>query len=197
MKITYPSLFLFHKPYRVLSQFTDPEGRATLATYIQAPGIYPAGRLDYESEGLLLLTDDGALQQRLSDPRFEHPKTYYAQVEGEITPAALQTLLNGVVLRVSPSHNRQTKLEQIFRAQHAAPLLHLPPEVLPRPVRAYHPTPWLQITLTEGKKHIVRRLLAAVGLPVLRLVRWQVGALTLSGLLPGEARPAASDGSKT
>ncbi|GAB4496512.1 MAG: rRNA large subunit pseudouridine synthase E [Anaerolineales bacterium] len=190
-------LLLFHKPYRVLSQFTDPQGRATLAAYIQTPGLYPAGRLDYESEGLLLLTDDGALQQRLSDPRFEHPKTYYAQVEGDITAAALKNLLNGVALRVSPSHNRSIKSEQIFRAQHIVPLPQLPPEILPRPVRAYHPTPWLQITLTEGKKHIVRRLLAAVGLPVLRLVRWQMGSFTLSGLLPGEARSAAREGSKT
>lgn len=182
-------LLLFHKPYRVLSQFTDPQGRATLAQYIQTPGLYPAGRLDFESEGLLLLTDDGALQNRLSDPRFEHPKTYYAQIEGEITAAALQNLYNGVPLRVSPSHNRQTKIEQTFRVQQATPIPLLPREILPRPVRNYHPTPWLQVTLTEGKKHIVRRLLAAVGLPVLRLVRWKVGALTLSGLLPGESRP--------
>lgn len=182
-------LLLLHKPYRVLSQFTDPQGRATLAQYIQTPGLYPAGRLDFESEGLLLLTDDGALQNRLSDPRFEHPKIYYAQVEGEITASALQNLYNGISLRVSPSHNRQKKVEQTFRVQQAAPILLLPRQILPRPVRSYHPTPWLQITLTEGKKHIVRRLLAAVGLPVLRLVRWQVGALTLSGLLPGESRP--------
>ena len=165
----------FHKPFEVLCQFTDSEGRRTLKEFISVPGIYPAGRLDYRSEGLLLLTDDGALIQRLADPRFEHPKTYLAQVEGILTAQAVKTLQDHIVL--PELQTRKVWAELI-------PEPDLPPR--PVPVRNYHPTSWLRITLSEGKKHQVRRMTAAVGFPTLRLVRIAIGPLMLDGLQPGE-----------
>ena len=168
---------LLWKPFNVLSAFTDPEGRATLAHYVDVPDVYAAGRLDYDSEGLLLLTDDGALIQRLTDPRFEHPKTYYVQVEGVATEAAARQLRAGVVLRGEPT--RPTEAEIISDPG-------LPPR--PVPVRNYHPTSWLKVVLREGKKRQLRRMTAAVGLPTLRLVRVAIGPLTLEGLQPGQWR---------
>lgn len=172
-----PHYLKFFKPYEVLCQFTDRQGRQTLQPYIPVPGVYPAGRLDYRSEGLLLLTDDGALIQRLTDPRFEHPKTYLAQVEGIVTPEAVRSLEEQILLP-----GLQT------RAAHAEmiPDPALPPRS--KPVRAYHPTSWLRVTLFEGKKHQVRRMTAAVGFPTLRLVRLAIGRLSLGDLAPGEWR---------
>ncbi len=163
------------KPYEVLSQFTDEAGRRTLKEIAPPPGVYAAGRLDYRSEGLLLLTDDGALIRRLTDPRFEHPKTYYAQVEGVVTPEAVEALRQEIVVP-----GLQTRL--------AGAEIIAPPDLPPRPVpvRAYHPTTWLKIVLYEGKKHQVRRMTAAVGYPTLRLVRYAIGSLSLAGLQPGQ-----------
>ena len=171
------SYLLFNKPFNVLSAFTDPAGRATLADYVAVPGVYAAGRLDYDSEGLLLLTDDGALIHRLTDPRHEHPKTYYVQLEGLVTPPAVEELRRGVVLR--GARTRPAEAEII-----ADP--GLPPR--PVPVRAYHPTSWLMVVLREGQKRQLRRMTAAVGFPTLRLVRWAIGPLTLTGLAPGRWR---------
>jgi 23S rRNA pseudouridine2457 synthase len=170
---------LFNKPDQVLPSFTDPDGRATLADFIDVPGVYAAGRLDYDSEGLLVLTDDGGLIHRLTDPRHEHPKTYWVQVEGVATAAQAEALARGVVLRGE-------------RTRPAEARLIAPPEVWPRarPVRGYHPTSWLELVLREGKKRQVRRMTAAVGLPALRLIRVAVGPLRLGALAPGAWRDA-------
>jgi 23S rRNA pseudouridine2457 synthase len=168
---------LFHKSFEVMPSFTDPEGRHTLKDFVDVPGVYAAGRLDYDSEGLMLLTDDGELIHRLTDPRFDHPKTYCVQVEGEVTEAALEQLRRGVMLR-----GERTKPAQVETIAD--------PGFAPRskPVRHYHPTPWLRVTLREGKKRQLRRMTAAVGLPCLRLVRVSIGPLTLGKLQPGQWR---------
>jgi pseudouridine synthase len=171
-------LIRFWKPYGVLPQFTDPDGRPTLADYIRIPNIYAAGRLDLDSEGLLLLTDEGALQQRLTDPRFEHPKTYFVQVEGTPDEEALAKLRQGITLNDGPTRPA------------LAQLLNAPPDLPPRTPPIRHrltvPTAWLQLTITEGRKRQVRRMTAAVGFPTLRLLRWAVGEITLEGLTPGQ-----------
>jgi 23S rRNA pseudouridine2457 synthase len=167
----------FFKPYEVLCQFTDGVGRPTLKEYVSVPNVYAAGRLDFRSEGLLLLTNDGLLTQRLTDPRFEHPKTYDAQVEGILTDEAIKALNNEIILP-----GVQTRLAQAERMTEP----RLP--VRPVPVRDYHPTSWLKITLYEGKKHQVRRMTAAVGFPCLRLVRVAIGVIALGKLQPGEWR---------
>jgi 23S rRNA pseudouridine2457 synthase len=172
-----PRYLLFNKPFNVLSSFTDPDGRATLAGYVSVPGVYAAGRLDYDSEGLLLLTDDGALIHRLTDPRHEHPKTYLVQVEGLITEEALVALRRGVLLR--GARTRPAAAEII--SDPALPARRVP-------VRAYHPTTWLKVVLREGKKRQLRRMTAATGFPALRLVRWAIGPITLAGLAPGAWR---------
>lgn len=165
----------FHKPYEVLCQFTDRENRPTLGDYIPIPGVYSVGRLDYRSEGLLLLTNDGPLNHRLTTPAYRHTKTYLAQVEGQADPAAIERLNRTLVLP-----GLQTGLPQVR--------LIPAPDLPARPVRGYHPTSWLEVRLEEGKKHQVRRMTAAVGLPTLRLVRVAIGPLELGGLLPGQWR---------
>jgi 23S rRNA pseudouridine2457 synthase len=165
----------FFKPFEVLCQFTDQAGRSTLGDFIPLPDIYPAGRLDYLSEGLLILTDDGLFIQRITDPRFFHSKTYYVQIEGTITHQALQTMRETILLP-----GLQTRLIQVEEI----PEPDLPPR--PKPVRPYHPKTWLKITLNEGKKHQIRRMTAAVGFPTLRLVRIAIGSVTLEGLRPGD-----------
>ncbi|MDP1028174.1 pseudouridine synthase [Sphingomonas sp. KR1UV-12] len=177
-------LVLFNKPYGVLSQFTDarsPSPRPILSAYIDRPGIYPAGRLDQDSEGLLLLTDDGALQVRIADPRFKLPKTYLVQVEGEPDEAALDRLRHGLILKDGPT--RPAQAERI-----AAPDLW--PRDPPIRVRQSIPDTWLRVTLREGRNRQVRRMTAAIGHPTLRLVRWQIGDWSLDGLAPGEWREA-------
>ena len=172
-------LIAFNKPFGVLSQFTDGGARPTLAAFVAVPGVYPAGRLDRDSEGLLLLTDDGALQARIADPRFKLPKTYWAQVEGVATQAQLAQLRRGVVLNDGPTLPAQA--EAIA-----------PPDLWPRdpPVRFRKTVPdsWIALTLREGRNRQVRRMTAAVGLPTLRLVRWRIGDWTLENLPTGEWR---------
>ena len=168
----------FWKPYLVLTKFTDSEGRPTLADYVDVPGIYAAGRLDYDSEGLLILTDSGALNARLTQPRYAHPRTYLVQVERVPDAAALQALREGV--EIKGGITRPAEVE----------LLEEPPDLPPRPVpiryRKNVPDCWLSLTLTEGRNRQVRRMTAAVGHPTLRLVRWAVGPITLAGLEPGQ-----------
>jgi len=172
-------IILFNKPYDVLCQFTDGEGRRTLADYITEPGIYPAGRLDRDSEGLLLLTDDGRLQHLISHPQHKMDKTYWVQLEGEIDEEACSRLLAGVVLKDGPA-----------RAIQAVPMAA--PEVWERqpPVRFRKtiPTSWLQMVIDEGRNRQVRRMTAAVGFPTLRLIRQAIGPWGLDGLAPGESR---------
>jgi len=178
-------LILLNKPYGVLSQFSDrgtDGARATLSDWVKVPGVYPAGRLDRDSEGLLLLTDDGALQARIADPRFKLAKTYLVQVEGEPDAAAFDRLQRGVDLtdgRTRPAEARRID----------------PPALWPRdpPVRFRKSVPdcWIELTIREGRNRQVRRMTAAVGHPTLRLVRWRVGEWTLAGLAPGEWREIA------
>ena len=175
-------LILFNKPYGVLCQFSDPGGavpRPTLAQYIDVPGVYPAGRLDTDSEGLLLLTDDGQLQARIADPQFKLAKTYLVQVEGVPDEAALEALRRGVQLK--DGLTRPTGAELIP-----------PPQLWPRDppirVRAAIPDSWIKLTLREGKNRQVRRMTAAVGFPTLRLVRRAIGDWSVEGLAPGEWR---------
>jgi len=166
---------VFYKPYEVLSQFTDTHGRTTLKDYIDMPDVYTAGRLDYRSEGLLILTDDGGLIHRLTDPRFDHPKTYLAQVEGVVISNNLDIPPDGIIL--PEIQNKVARIE-------ICPEPALPPRS--KPVREYHPTTWLKIVIREGKKHQVRRMTAALGFPTLRLVRVAIGKLTLGDLKPGQ-----------
>lgn len=178
------TLILFNKPYDVLSQFTDPRSptpRATLSAFIDRPGIYPAGRLDRDSEGLLLLTDDGRLQARIADPRFKLPKTYLVQVDGAIGAEALERLAGGVLL--TDGMTRPAEVQLI-----ASPDLW--PRVPPIRVRQQIPTSWIRLTIREGRNRQVRRMTAAVGHPTLRLVRWQVGDWLVEGLPPGLWREA-------
>ena len=170
---------LFNKPFRVLSQFTDSEGRATLADYIDCPDVYAAGRLDYDSEGLLVLTSDGRLKARLADPQQLTPKTYLVQVEGRPDVAALNSLASGLKLNDGPT--RPAEVELLARAP--GWLWKRTPPIAPRKGKT---TSWLQLTITEGRNRQVRRMTAAVGLPTLRLVRTRVGPYELGSLKPGE-----------
>ena len=171
---------LVNKPYEVLTQFTDEHGRATLKQFVPLPGIYPVGRLDYDSEGLVLLTDDKPLQHRLSDPKFKVPKTYWVQVEGVPTDEMLQQLRRGV------------KIKEGQTAPAQAELLPEPTELGPRatPIRyrASIPTSWLRLTISQGMNRQVRKMTAAVGLPCLRLLRVSIAFLSIDGLAPGEWR---------
>ncbi len=166
----------FWKPYEVLTKFTDPDGRATLADFISQKNIYPIGRLDRDSEGLLLLTNDGQLSARLTDPKYGHPRTYFVQVEHQITEAALRQLSQGVQLNDGPT--RPATAIEIDEPD-------FPPRVPPIRERKSIPTSWISLTLTEGRNRQVRRMTAAVGYPTLRLVRYAVGSITLNGLGPG------------
>lgn len=177
-------LILFNKPFGVLPQFTDRGSetkRATLSDFIDLPGVYPAGRLDRDSEGLMMLTGDGKLQAWISDPKYKMPKAYLVQVEGEVSSESLAMLQQGVELKDGLS--RPAEVERIDD-----------PELWPRdpPIRVRKSVPdcWLKLTISEGRNRQVRRMTAAVGHPTLRLVRWSVGEWSLDGLQPGEWRHA-------
>lgn len=183
-------LILFNKPYRVLSQFTDSEGRSTLGDFITKAGFYAAGRLDYDSEGLLLLCNDGRLQQRIADPRFKLWKSYAVQLEGDITEAALCSLRDGVELKDGATLPAR------------ASIIRTPafwPRNPPIRERKTQTTSWVEISLREGRNRQVRRMCAKVGFPVLRLIRTRIGDWGLNDLAPGEYRTTrvnlpASDG---
>ena len=175
-------LLLLNKPFGVLSQFTDtrsPTTRATLSDFIATKGVYPAGRLDRDSEGLLLLTDDGQLQARIADPRFKLPKTYLVQVEGDPDEAALDPLRKGVRL-----NDGMTLPAEVARIDAPELWLRDPPIRQRKSI----PDAWIKLTIREGRNRQVRRMTAAVGLPTLRLVRWSVGDWTVEGIAPGEVR---------
>ncbi|BFM16219.1 pseudouridine synthase [Maricurvus nonylphenolicus] len=173
-------LYLFNKPFQVLSQFTDSEGRDTLAKYLPIKDAYPAGRLDYDSEGLLLLTDEGQLQHQISHPKHKLPKTYWVQVEGIPSREAIKSLCQGVTLNDGPTLPAKAKL------------IDEPDSLWPRtpPIRQRDsiPTQWLQITISEGRNRQVRRMTAAVGHPTLRLIRASIGNWQLADLQPGDFR---------
>lgn len=173
-------LILLNKPFRVLSQFSDPDGRATLSDYVDVPGVYPAGRLDFDSEGLLLLTDEGRLQARISQPDAKTRKTYRAQVEGQATQEQIAQLIEGVQLKDGPARAADARL------------IAEPDDLWERdpPIRYRKSVPdsWIEVVLTEGRNRQVRRMTAAVGLPTLRLIRYAVGDWTVDTLRPGEWR---------
>ena len=173
------NVILFNKPFRVLSQFSDDGGRATLADYLDAPGFRAAGRLDYDSEGLLVLTDDGALQQQIANPRHKRWKTYLVQVEGEADTRSLAKLREGVMLRdgtTLPARVREIPAPALW------------PREPPVRERRNIPDCWLELSIREGRNRQVRRMTASAGLPTLRLVRISVGDWSLDGLAPGEYR---------
>lgn len=171
---------LFYKPYGVLSQFSGEAGLSTLKDYVPIADVYPVGRLDRDSEGLMLLTNHGQLQHRLSDPRFAHPRTYWVQVEGCPTPEAIEQLATGVMVQGKCTRPAQVDVLP------AEP--DLPPRDPPIRFRLSIPTTWLSLTLREGRNRQVRRMTAAVGLPTLRLVRVAIAQMNLASLAPGQWR---------
>lgn len=173
-------LILLNKPYRVLSQFRDRDGRQTLADFVRQKNVYPAGRLDFDSEGLLLLTDDGRLQARVSQPKSRITKTYWAQVEGDPTQTQLAQLQSGVSLRDGPAAARSAE-----RIDAPADLWERDPPIRHRVKVA---DCWIEVVLAEGRNRQVRRMTAAVGLPTLRLIRCSVGPWSLDELQPGKIR---------
>lgn len=183
---------LFNKPYNVLSQFSEgrqpphssSDPRATLRDYIDVPKIYPVGRLDYDSEGLVLLSDHGLLQHRLSDPKFGHSRTYWVQVERVPNQVALSQLRQGVQIKDYTTRPAEVRLI-------SSP--ELPPRDPPIRVRKQIPTAWIEMSLTEGRNRQARRMTAAVGFPTLRLVRVAIGPLRLDGLAPGQWRALTRD----
>lgn len=173
-------LILFNKPYGVICQFTPQAGYRSLKDFVPIPDFYPAGRLDADSEGLVLLTDDGALQHKISDPRFKQPKKYWVQVEGIPDQSGLEQLCKGIILKGYRTQSAKVRLIQEPS--------HLWSRDPPIRFRKNIPTSWLELILTEGKNRQVRHMTAAIGFPTLRLIRTSIGEYTLTGLLPGKWR---------
>ncbi|TDO99485.1 pseudouridine synthase [Marinomonas balearica] len=171
-------LIILNKPFRVLSQFTSDDGKETLANYVNNPDVYAAGRLDYDSEGLLLLTNNGSLQHLIASPNFKMPKTYWVQIEGEITDDAIESLSNGITLKDGPTK------PAICEKMTAPDVWDRVPAVR---YRANIPTSWIALTITEGRNRQVRRMTAAVGFPTLRLIRYSIGPYSLANLKSGES----------
>jgi 23S rRNA pseudouridine2457 synthase len=171
-------IFLFNKPFQVMSQFTDADSRANLSDYIRIPSIYPAGRLDYDSEGLMILTGDGELQHQISHPRHKLPKTYWVQLDGDVSEEALSVLQKGVQLNDGPTLPAIVK-----RMDKPAGLWARTPPVR---FRAHIPTSWISLTISEGRNRQVRRMTAAAGFPTLRLIRASIGVWSIESLAPGE-----------
>ena len=173
------SLLLVNKPFHVLSQFTDSEGRITLAKYVNETDYYPAGRLDYDSEGLLILTNDGALQARIADPKHKLPKHYWVQVEGQLKDRDLIPLREGLMLNDGKTRPAQAQI-----------ITHPPVWERMPPIRerANQPTTWIELIIKEGRNRQVRRMTAAIGHPTLRLIRHKIGPWSLKDMQPGESR---------
>jgi 23S rRNA pseudouridine2457 synthase len=178
-------MILLNKPYRVLSQFRDADNRPTLSSFVLASGVYPAGRLDFDSAGLMLLTDDGALQARIGEPRNKLPKTYLVQVEGEPENSRLEQLMAGVTLKDGKAIALQAAVIE-------APSM-LWPRDPPIRYRANIPAVWIRLSIDEGRNRQVRRMTAAVGLPTLRLIRAGIGPWTLGALQPGQSLSVSND----
>ncbi len=177
--------FIIYKPYQVLSQFTSPEGKQTLKAYFNVPSdVYPVGRLDYDSEGLLLLTNDTSLNHRLLNPSFAHEREYWAQVDGDISEKAIRELQRGVSITINGSKYR-TKPCKATRFPNTP---EVPERHPPVRFRKEIPTTWIKMILTEGKNRQVRKMTAQSGFPTLRLIRYRIGGITLDGLLPGDMR---------
>lgn len=178
-----PDYFIFYKPFHVLSQFSAEGDKKTLFDFFPhiSKDIYPVGRLDFDSEGLLLLTNDKPLSHQLLDPSFEHPRTYWVQIEGEITNEAIQQLQQGITITVDGKKYRTKKAQAMILNNEPG----VPERIPPIRFRKNIPTSWISLTLTEGKNRQVRKMTAAVGYPTLRLIRYAIGKLTIEGLGPG------------